>query len=62
MKIKLSRDTILGADKIGKAGDTVEVEKKQGRELVQMQRGVEVTAAEKAPATKTAAKKAAKTV
>lgn len=70
MKIKLSRDTVLGFEKHGKAGQTVEVEKKQGRELVLMNRGVEVPEMEVSkpaakkdadkPADKPAAKKTAK--
>lgn len=59
MKIKLTRDTVLGADKIGKAGEVVEVGDKQGRDLLAMKRGVEATEDKTAPPSKKAAKKAA---
>lgn len=46
MKIKLSRQTVLGHDAFGKVGETVEVSDKLGRELVRLGRGEEVTGPE----------------
>lgn len=42
MKIKLSRETVLGHERIGKVGEIVDVTDKLGNELLRNQRGEQV--------------------